>query len=92
MLMLRFCAFSGLVFLLAACGPDEPVNYRLTSKERQRVDTLVAREVKVLRPYMDSLCEVNFAEAVARATDSIVQLRLEEEARLRSRIPIKRNR
>lgn len=79
-----------LVFsLLPACGGgEEKVDYRLTSKERRKVDTLVAAEVRVLRPLMDSLCDANFAEMVDAATDSIVQLRLEEELRLRNRIPL----
>ncbi len=79
-----------LVFiLLSACGDgEETVTYRLTSKERRKVDTLVAAEVRILRPLMDSLCDANFADLVDEATDSIVQLRLEEELRLRNRIPL----
>lgn len=75
----------------AACTADsEPVRYRLTSKERQRVDSLVAQEVRRLRPLNDSLCEAAFAERVSDATDSIVQERLEQELRLRARIPLNR--
>ena len=78
------------ILLLFACGggEDEKINLRLTSDERREIDTLVANQVKELRPLFDSICVADFAKMVEAATDSIVQRRLEEEARLRSRIPL----
>ncbi|WP_020567095.1 hypothetical protein [Neolewinella persica] len=74
---------------LAACGSTEedPVNIRLTMDERQRIDDLVKIHMDSIRPIVDSLCKATFADRVAVATDSIIQRRLEEEARLRARIP-----
>lgn len=90
--MIRFC-FLLMFGLLLGCSDDNAkVNYRLTSKERQKVDTLVARQLRIMRPRIDSLCDLHFETKVAAATDSIIQLRLEQEARLRNRIPLNRNR
>jgi hypothetical protein len=55
--------------------------------ERERLDNMTVAYMDSLRPVLDSLCEVSFEDRVAVATDSIVQRLLEEEARLRARIP-----
>ncbi len=72
---------------LFSCGEKEQTKVRLTSAERVKIDTLYTREVKTLRPYLDSLCEANFDAMVARAVDSLLIVRREEELRLRERIP-----
>lgn len=96
-LFLSKLLFSGYValFVLFATGCDneqkDDVNLRLTSKEKREIDTLVSNEVKILRPYYDSLCQTTFEKNVAAATDSIVQRRLEDELRLRARIPLTKN-
>lgn len=77
-----------LLLFSFGCGTDEKVKLRLTSDERREIDTLVANQVKVLRPLFDSTCVANFDELVEAATDSIIQQRLEEETRLRARIPL----
>lgn len=77
-----------LLLALTACtGESEEVNVRLTMDERERLDNLIVAHMDSMRPIMDSLCAVNFEDRVAVATDSIVQRLLEEEARLRARIP-----
>lgn len=78
-----------LFLALSACDSsgEEPVNIRLTMEEREQIDKMVVAHMDSLRPAMDSFCKATFADRVAVATDSIVQRRLEEEARLRSRIP-----
>ncbi|MGB3546742.1 MAG: hypothetical protein WBA17_07195 [Saprospiraceae bacterium] len=77
-----------VVLTLAACdGREEKVTIRLTNEQRRRIDTLAAGQIKDLRLRMDSLCVADFEESVTLVTDSIVQERLEEEARLRARIP-----
>lgn len=86
--------FSLLLSGLLACADsslEDDVSLRLTQKERRMIDTLVSQEVQVLRPLYDSLCQTNFEQAVADATDSIVQRRLEDELRLRSRVPLRKN-
>ena len=71
--------------MASGCGGKEP-EMRLTSAERVRVDTIVQQRMEVLRPQMDSLCDANFDQWVLEAVDSIIQIRKEEEARLRARI------
>lgn len=62
------------------------MNIRLTMDERGRIDELVGEEMERIRPRYDSICKADFADRVAVMIDSIVQRRLEEEARLRARI------
>lgn len=86
--MKHFCLLLVLTFVAAACTPEkEERRVRLTLKERERVDKLVGAHMDSIRPILDSLCAVASYDRVTAATDSIVQRRLEEEARLRSRIP-----
>ena len=76
-----------LLALSSCAGETEEVNIRLTMDERERLDNMTIAHMDSLRPVLDSLCEVTFEDRVAVATDSIVQRLLEEEARLRARIP-----
>ncbi len=84
---------STLLFLAFACdtAEEEDVSLRLTQRERREIDTLVSNEVRILRPYYDSICNADFEKNVAATTDSIVQRRLEDELRLRSRIPLEKS-
>ena len=79
--------FASVFLLLFSCGEKKQAKVRLTSAERIKVDTLYTREVKTLRPYLDSLCDSNFDAMVAQAVDSLLQVRREEEIKLRKRIP-----
>lgn len=80
--------FLMLCFGLSACSPErDEVRVKLTLKERELVDQLVTAHLDSIRPILDSLCSATSLDRVAVATDSIVQRRLEEEARLRNRIP-----
>lgn len=86
--MKHLCLLLMLSLIAAACTPEkEERRVRLTLKERERVDKLVGAQMDSIRPMLDSTCATTSYDRVARATDSIVQRRLEEEARLRSRIP-----
>ncbi len=77
-----------VLLMMAACdGQEDKVTIRLTNEQRRRIDTLAAGQIKDLRYRMDSLCVADFEASVTGVTDSIVQERLEEEARLRARIP-----
>lgn len=86
---MRNLLFLILLALFVACGSsgDEPINIRLTMDERERIDDLVKMHMDSVRPLVDSVCKATYADRVAIATDSILQRRLEEEARLRARIP-----
>ena len=75
-----------LVFLGLACGPEDEVRLQLTPAQLDAYRDIAAAEIDSLRPLLDSMCTATFEERVAVATDSIVQLRLEEELRLRARL------
>ena len=75
-----------LVFLGLACGPEDEVRIQLTPAQRDDYTAIASAEVDSLRPVLDSICAATFEERVATATDSIVQERLEEELRLRTRL------
>lgn len=59
---------------------------QLTPQQRDAFQAIAAARIDSLRPLLDSMCQASFADRVAIATDSIVQRRLEEETRLRSRV------
>ena len=78
---------SVLIFLLAAaCGKEDSVRIQLTPAQRDAYRAIASAEIDSIRPLLDSLCTATFEDRVAVATDSIVQLRLEEELRLRARL------
>lgn len=76
-----------LLLLLLACESDDPVRLQLTPDQREAYQKLATSRIDSMRPVLDSLCALSFEDRVAIATDSIIQRRLEEEARLRARIP-----
>ncbi len=78
-----------LLLLLAGlfgCHGDESVRIQLTPDQRDAYREIASARIDSLRPLLDSLCQLNFEDRVAVATDSIVQRRLEEETRLRTRL------
>lgn len=67
----------GSVFLFSQIGcVEEPIE--LGRKEKAMVDTLVVRQTKLLRPELDSLCDLNFDARVQAAADSILMVRVKE--------------
>jgi hypothetical protein len=78
--------FIALLPLLGATSCQEDENIRLTSRERIQVDTLSSKQIDSLRPYMDSICATSYQGLVKQALDSLLQVRREEEAKLRARI------
>ena len=54
--------------------PPEP----LDRKTIRMIDTLAAKEIKLLRKELDSLCEAQFDVYVQTYVDSIMQVRMEE--------------
>ena len=75
-----------LLLLSVACGPEDEVRIQLTPAQRDAYMAIATAEIDSMRPILDSICTTTFADRVAVATDSIVQLRLEEEVRLRARL------
>jgi hypothetical protein len=78
-----FFIIAGMILAVAGCTEPPPIS--LSSEERERIDTLYSREVRQLRPYLDSLCESIFDEEVQWAVDSMLEVRRAEEERLRRR-------
>ena len=84
---MRYLPLLCFLFCLSCSAEQEEMNIRLTMAERDIVDSRVSAYMDSIRPVLDTLCSSTFEDRVAVATDSIVQRRLEEEARLRARIP-----
>ena len=82
----RALLFLGILAITSSCT-EEPPPY-LSAKDRELIDTLYIRELRVLRPQLDSLCEARFDEEVERKVDSMLEVRRAEEARLRERIKV----
>ncbi len=76
-------AFGGIFILLislqffscSGCAKQAP---RLRSPERKIVDSLYKKQVGILKPELDSLCNLGFKERVDYAVDSIMDIRLQE--------------
>ena len=81
LLVCRFCW---------SCSADTEggVDIRITGKESKIIDSIMQVESPLMRDLLDSLCAAEQDSAVLAATDSIVQERLEEEARLKARRPL----
>ena len=62
---------------------DPPLE--LTQEEKVWIDTLVVRQTKILRPYLDSICDEHMEVNVQHAVDSILEIRLEEIEELLNR-------
>jgi hypothetical protein len=77
-----------LLLVTPACKKQENIRIKLTSRERELIDTLYTERIKVLRPQWDSMCTASHDSLLQIVLDSIIRVRREEEARLRSRIVI----
>jgi len=75
------------LILPTSCSGDEETKFRLTSRERIRVDTLYERQIDSLRADLDSFCAQNHDRLLSLAVDSILQERKKTEMELRKRIP-----
>ncbi len=83
---MRTIALGTMLLLLGqSCAEDPPL--RLSHVHRRTVDSLYKNYVDSAGPVFDSLCQIRFDSDIARYTDSLVQKRRDEEARLRERIP-----
>lgn len=77
--------FLGLCCGVFSCGEKPPL--RLTSVQREQVDTLYLRKVNQggLAREMDSLCTATQEARVQHLVDSMLQVRRKEEEELRKR-------
>ena len=83
--MMRNLLICFLFLLVGFTSCSEPPPLRLTSRQKERVDSLYVDSVKVLNREMDSLCDVRFETELSQMIDSLIQLRLQEEALLRQK-------
>jgi hypothetical protein len=84
--ILKLLFFSFLLSFLFAVGCTEPPVPSLNSKDRRYIDSLYKDSIQVLRPIIDSLCELNFDDRVNAAVDSMMTIRLEEIRKQLARI------
>ena len=70
---------------LTGCSEEPPM--RLSHIHRKVVDSLFRQAVDTLRPQMDSICRLYVAENLKPTVDSLFEVRITEEERLRQRIP-----
>lgn len=75
-----------ICLLFATCADEEAVRVQLTPDQRDEFRAIAVARIDSLRPILDSICDATREERIAAATDSIVQVRLEEELRLRARL------
>ena len=66
----------GSLLQFTAC--TEPPLPSLNSKDRNLIDSLYKDQVVTLKPVLDSICDSRFDERVARAVDSIMEIRVRE--------------
>jgi len=74
-----------LIMLIGLIACSEPPPLRLTSKQREVVDSMYVDSVKVLNETMEDLCSIRFTQELPGLIDSIIEVRLKEEARLREK-------
>jgi len=67
------------LILLASCGKRE---IRLDRTLRRTIDTTAAKQIVILRPILDSLCDARYDSLVTVAVDSIMNKRQLEIKRI----------
>ena len=66
--MIGICAIA----ILASCGKRE---VRLDRATKRAIDTTAAKQIVILRPILDSLCDARYDSLVQVAVDSIMEKR-----------------
>lgn len=72
-----------LTVLYGACTGSS--DDKLSTLERQAVDTLYTNEIKILRPLLDSVCYVRQDSIISKVADSLVKVRMAEIDRIMNR-------
>ena len=67
------------MIMLGSCGERE---IRLDRTMRRTIDTTAAKQIVILRPVLDSLCEERYDSLVQTAVDSIMEKRQLEIKRI----------
>ena len=81
--MKRFFLIIYLLVFINACGDPPPL--KLTSAQRDQVDTLYNQQVVFLAEEMDSLCDLSFERDMQNVIDSIYKVRKKAEKALREK-------
>ena len=78
---MKHLAFIGilLIIMLGSCGKR---TIRLDRSLRRAIDTTAAKQIVILRPILDSLCEQRYDSLVMVAVDSIMEKRQLEIKRI----------
>ena len=78
---MKHFAFIGilLIIMLGSCGKR---TIRLDRSLRRAIDTTAAKQIVILRPILDSLCEQRYDSLVMVAVDSIMEKRQLEIKRI----------
>ena len=71
------------IFQLSACQEKPPL--KLTSSQRDQLDTLYAQAVGPLAEELDSICEQMFATRLDNMVDSLLKVRQQQEDNLRQK-------
>jgi hypothetical protein len=80
-LLVKWLVLSFIFIEFTSCS--EPPPLKLTSTQRTEVDTLYLRIVNPLGKQLDSICEANRAGKILYLIDSMRNIRLSEEEKLR---------
>ena len=81
--MSHYLKLIAILLLLSSCGEKPPL--KLTSAQRDQVDTLYNKEVTLLANEMDSLCNTLFEKEMQQTIDSIYKARKLAEKALREK-------
>jgi len=73
--LIGFCAIA----MLSSCGKRE---IRLDRSMRRAIDTTAAKQLVIMRPVLDSLCDQRYDNLVKVAVDSILEKRQLEIKRI----------
>ncbi len=74
-----------LVMALSLASCSDPIPLKLTSAQRQQVDTLYNAQVEGLLMEMDSFCDAAYENRLPYLVDSILQTRRAQEEALRNK-------
>ena len=67
-----------LIVLLISFSSCEEPPYELGPSDYKMLDTLVRKEIVLMKGDLDSLCELRYDNLVANAKDSIMKIRKQE--------------
>ena len=70
--MARILLISFACFVMVSCGTRQ---VRIPNSTKRAIDTLAAKDIVVLRPQLDSMCQLRQDSIIQVAMDSIIERR-----------------